>query len=119
MAFAMGRHVVVDLAQSFYAPPVNPPADRLPPGRWDVLRGRLAQAGLVINEGEAVERRLLELRGMYEPFVHALSLRLLLPLPPVLPDGEPVDNWQTSAWMRRTRSFRQLAGDQMADEHED
>ena len=34
---------------------------------------------------------------MYEPFVHALSLRFLMPLPPVFTDDEPVDNWQTSA----------------------
>ena len=56
-----------------------------------------------------MDRRLAELRGMYEPFVNALSRFLLLPLPPVLPDGEPVDNWQTSAWMRRTKGFGQLS----------
>jgi hypothetical protein len=119
LAFAMGRHVVVDLAQSIYVPPVDPPADRLAPERWNALRDRLAQVGLTLDEGQAAAKRLAELRSMYEPFVHALSLHLLLPLPPFLPDGEPVDNWQTSAWMRRTRGFRQLAGDQMADEHED
>ena len=64
-------------------------------------------------------RRLRELRGMYEPFVTALSVRFLLPLPPFLPDGEPVDNWQTSAWMRRTKGFHQLTGDDAVDDHED
>jgi hypothetical protein len=118
-AFAMGRHVVVDLAQIFDAPPVDPPTDRLPPGRWKTLYSRLQQAGMTLNEGEDVQRRLLELRGMYEPFVHALSLRFRLPLPPVVPDREPVDNWQTSAWMRRARGFRQLAGNEPADDHED
>ena len=54
---------------------------------------------------------------MYEPFVTALSIRFLMPLPPVFIDGEPVDNWQTSAWMRRTRGFRQLT--QTADDHDD
>ena len=34
MAFAMGRHVVVDLAQAFYAPPLDPPDDRLSEERW-------------------------------------------------------------------------------------
>ena len=34
MAFAMGRHAVVDLAQAFYAPPLDPPADRLSEERW-------------------------------------------------------------------------------------
>lgn len=117
LAFAMSRHVVVDLAQTFYAPPVNPPDDRLPPERWKILRESLRQAGLELNDGEAVEKRLNELRGMYEPFISALSLRFLMALPPVFIDGDPVDNWQTSAWMRRTRGFRQLA--QAPDDHED
>ncbi len=38
MVFAMGRHVVVDLAQAFYAPPIDPPADRLPPDQLAALR---------------------------------------------------------------------------------
>ena len=54
---------------------------------WNALRDLLGKAGLELNDGEAVERRLTELRGMYEPFVTALSLRFLMPLPPVLPDG--------------------------------
>jgi Ion channel len=117
LAFAMSRHVVVDLAQTFYAPPVDPPADRLPPERWKTLRESLEQAGLELKDGEAVEKRLTELRGMYEPFVVALSQRFLIPLPPVFIDGEPVDNWQTSAWMRRARGFRQLT--ETIDDHDD
>ncbi len=119
MAFAMGRHVVVDLAQAFHAPPVDPPMDRLAQEQWTALRDLLGKAGLNLNEGEAVELRLRELRGMYEPFVTALSIRFLMPLPPVLPAGEPVDNWQTSAWMRRTRGFHQLTAVDSFDDHED
>ncbi len=119
MAFAMGRHVVVDLAQAFYAPPIDPPTDRLPPEQWNALRDLLGKAGLTLTEGEAVELRLRELRGMYEPFITALSIRFLMPLPPVLPAGEPVDNWQTSAWMRRTRGFHQLTSVAAPDDHED
>jgi Ion channel len=117
LTFAMSRHIVVDLAQTFYAPPVDPPADRLPLEQWKNLRESLQQAGVKLNEGEAVEKRLNELRGMYEPFVTALSLRFLMPLPPVFIEGEPVDNWQTSAWMRRTRGFRQLT--KSIDDHDD
>jgi hypothetical protein len=119
MAFAMGRHVVVDLAQALYARPVDPPSDRLSPERWKALHGLLSSAGLTLNDGEAAAKRLAELRGMYEPFVTALSIRLLIPLPPIYPDGEPVDNWQTSAWMRRTRGFDQLAGGGTIDDHDD
>ena len=119
LTFAMGRHVVVDLAQVFHAPPVEPAADRLPPDRLAALRAHLGKAGLQLRDGQDVESRLTELRAMYEPFVHALSLRFMMPLPPVFTDGEPVDNWQTSAWMRRTRGFRHLAATEPADEHED
>jgi hypothetical protein len=42
-----------------------------------------------------------------------------MPLPPIFPEGEPVDNWQTSAWMRRARGFRQLTIADSIDEHED
>jgi Ion channel len=119
MTFAMGRHVAVDLAQVYQAPPIDPPTDRLPPARLTVLRSRLEQAGLELRDGEAVERRLTELRGMYEPFVSALSAWFLMPLPPVFPESEPVDNWQTSAWMRRTKGFRQLTAVDAFDDHED
>lgn len=56
---------------------------------------------------------------MYEPFVHALSRRLLRPLPSVVFEGEPVNNWQTSAWMRRPRGFGQLRAAEPGDDHAD
>jgi hypothetical protein len=119
MTFAMGRHVVVDLAQVFQAPPVEPVVNRLPPERLAALRETLHTSGFELQADEAADKRLAELRGMYEPFVQALSLRFHMPLPPIFPEGEPVDNWQTSAWMRRTRGFRQLTVADSIDEHED
>ena len=56
---------------------------------------------------------------MYEPFVNALSRHFLLALPPVLPDATPVDNWQTSAWMRRTGGLGSLVPSQPGDDHDD
>ena len=57
---------------------------------------------------------------MYEPFVHALSERFLMPLPPMMIDDEhAVDNWQTSAWMRRTRGIGQLRAVEPGDDHAD
>jgi Ion channel len=119
MTFAMGRHVVVDLSQVYHVPPVRLEPDRLPPERLRALREHLKSAGLELKDGEVEDRRLAELRGMYEPFVNALSRYLLLPLPPVLSEGEPVDNWQTSAWMRRTRGLGQLATADPGDDHAD
>jgi Ion channel len=119
LTFAMARHVAVDLCQAVDAPPVEPPEDRLPPDRLRALRESLREAGLELAAGGAAADRLAELRGMYEPFVQALSVRFLMPLPPVLIEGEPVDNWQTSAWMRRTRGIRQLRAAEPGDDHAD
>jgi hypothetical protein len=119
LTFAMGRHVVVDLAQVFQTPPVELPTDRLPSARLMVLRTHLENSGMKLRSDEIALQRLAELRAMYEPFVHALSLNFLLPLPPVLIDGEPVDNWQTSAWMRRARGFQHLSPSAAVDEHDD
>jgi hypothetical protein len=54
---------------------------------------------------------------MYEPFVSALSRHFLLDLPPVLPNSPPVDNWQTSAWMRRTGGIGALTPPEPGDDH--
>jgi hypothetical protein len=52
----------------------------------------------MLNEGEATEKRLAHLRGMYEPFVSAMANYLLVSLPAWVVTGEVVDDWQTSAW---------------------
>ena len=119
LTFAMARHVVVDLAQVYHVPPEEPAHDRLPEDGLRRLREELRAAGLGLRDGEAADRRLSELRGAYEPFLAALSRHFLLDLPPVLPESTPVDNWQTSAWMRRTRGLGGLTAADAADDHAD
>jgi hypothetical protein len=53
---------------------------------------------LPLLSGDAAEKTLEELRAMYEPYVAALSRRLLMDLPPWLIDRDPQDNWRTTAW---------------------
>jgi hypothetical protein len=97
--FAMARHTAVDLAQVFGVPPIPKSRwNRLSPADFTRLRETLAASGILLNDGEATEKRLAQLRGMYEPFVSALSDYLLLPLPEWVVTGEVVDDWQTSAW---------------------
>jgi hypothetical protein len=119
LTFATSRHAVVDLAQVYGVPPIEPVPSRLPEERLGRLREVFSASGLELPEGVAVDRKLSELRGMYEPFLNALSRHFLLPMPPILPDSAPVDNWQTSAWMRRTRGIGDLAHSEPGDDHVD
>lgn len=98
MTFAIARHAVVDLAQVFMTPPRLPASDRLPAERFDELSRYLETAGLRLRHPESAAHRLAEMRRLYEPYVHALSQYLRLPLPPWTPLEARADNWQTSAW---------------------
>jgi Ion channel len=108
LTFAMARHTAVDLALVFRSQPLPPDPDRLPAERLLRLRELLAGAGLELRDAGTFETKLAELRGMYEPFVNAIGQYLLLPLPAVLSDKATVDNWQTSAWMRRVAGIGRL-----------
>jgi hypothetical protein len=116
LTFAMARHAAVDLALIFRTPPRTPEPDRLPPDRMRQLCEDLQAAGLVTRGGPAAGERLAELRAMYEPFVTTLGAYFLLTVPPVVPDKAVVDNWQTSAWTRRTAGIGSL---RVADDHFD
>lgn len=108
LTFAVARHAAVDLALVFKTPPAAPEADRFPEDQLLKLRELLREAGVAVHEGPAAAAKLAELRGLYEPFVHALARYFLFALPPVLPDKPGVDNWQTSAWTRRTPGIGKL-----------
>src|SRR5439155_16094202 len=62
------------------------------------MRDSLAEVGLRLQHEENAEKRLADIRRMYEPFVNALAEHLLVPLPPWIPATKLVDDWQTSAW---------------------
>src|SRR5262249_41364891 len=119
LTFAMARHVVVDLALVFRTPPIPPDPDRLSDDTLRRLRELLGEAGLLLRDGPGVDAKLTELRGMYEPFVNALARHFLLTLPPVVPEKTTVDNWQTSAWMRRVPGIGRLPVPDGRDEHFD
>jgi hypothetical protein len=68
----------------------------------------LEEAGLPLRDGAAFDQKLAALRALYEPFVNALAQLLLFRLPPVVPEKATVDNWQTSAWTRRTPGIDRL-----------
>jgi hypothetical protein len=96
-AFAMARHAVVDLAQVLGTSP-TPGVNRLSSSDFAHLQDVLAASGIHWKEGTATEQKLAELRETYEPFVSALATRIQVSLPPWLPPGNSLDDWQTSAW---------------------
>ena len=100
LTFAMARHAVVDLALIFKTPPHTPEQERL--SDEDLLRLSVALAAENVDllSGEEVNKKLRELRLMYEPYVYALSRFLDLKLPPWISDADRRDDWQTSVWDR-------------------
>ena len=100
LTFAMCRHTIADLAQVFSARPRAASYDRLPPADFARLRASLAHAGYELRNDEASNRKLKELRDMYEPYLHALAHYLYVELPPWILSKEITDNWKTSAWGR-------------------
>jgi hypothetical protein len=100
LTFAMARHAAVDLGLVYKIPPVTPDRDRLPAEHLQELLESLRKAGLSLHDGPGIAAKLADLRGMYEPFVNALSRLFLFHLPPIAPEPT-ADNWQRSAWMPR------------------
>jgi hypothetical protein len=100
LTFAMARHAIVDLALVLHTAPREPKIDRLPAADLAALRSVLKEEGLSMQEGAEVDQRLHELRRTYEPYVHALSIRLRLSVPPWISRSGRADNWQVSAWER-------------------
>jgi hypothetical protein len=108
LTFAMARHAVVDLSLIFGVTPRWPDPDRLTPAQLTSLRSRLITAGLQPREGDEEDRKLMELRGMYEPFIFALSAHFLLALPPWIPESAIADNWQASVSTPKRSRIRAL-----------
>jgi hypothetical protein len=109
--FAIARHAAVDLAQVYGTPPMNPTLNRLSPEDFARMRNSLAEVGLRFSNEESAEKRLADIRRMYEPFVNALADHLLVSLPPWVAAERGVDDWQTSAWDH----FAELSPERLAE----
>ncbi len=109
LAFAMARHAVVDLALIFHTGLVQPEPDRLPAEKRIRLHAMLQKAGLQLHDDAESAAKLCELRAMYEPFVNGLAKRFLFTLPPIVAEGEPIDNWQRAPGMKRARGAAEFA----------
>jgi voltage-gated potassium channel Kch len=117
LTFAMSRHAAVDLALIFKIPPLPPETNRLAPGRFLQLYAQLEQAGYSLHNAAEFDMKLTELREMYEPFVSALGKVFLFALPEILPEQTSADNWQRSAWQKRTPKLDELRPPASSETH--
>jgi hypothetical protein len=117
LTFAIARHAVVDLSQVFGTPPKALPIDRLPTANLRLIRDTLAQHGLKLHDGEEADRKLVALRGMYEPYIYALATYLKQSLPPWIPQKKGKDNWQTTAWGESSGLVEKKAETVAVDDH--
>jgi hypothetical protein len=117
LTFAMARHTAVDLSQVFKMRPRALPHNRLPAEDLRRIRDVLAQHGVKLPDGPDADRKLTDLRNMYEPYLYALAEYLSLSLPPWIPAKKGKDNWQTTAWGRSAGLVEKEAAAIGADEH--
>ena len=121
LTFAVARHAVTDIAQVLSAAPRPIHPDRLPPTEFKRLCALLAPAGIGFccgtQSAAEAEERLREFRAMYEPYLHGLAMRLVLPLPPWIPEGEAHYNWRSTAWQRRLEGKAAAETFDPSDEH--
>jgi hypothetical protein len=119
LTFAIARHAVVDLSQVFNTSPQELSKDRLPTVELRKIREVLLNHGLKLHDTPEADRRLTELRQMYEPYIYALATYLNQSLPPWIPPRKGKDNWQTTAW-GQARGFVKSSEEQPAvtvDDH--
>jgi hypothetical protein len=109
LTFAMARHAAVDLAQVVNAKHDPTQGDRLPEAEFEPLRDALGKAGLRLRSDEYGRAKLARLRSLYEPYVHATGLNLMLTLPAWRHEEKKRDNWQAGPWDRLIQA-RGLAG---------
>lgn len=99
LTFAISRHAIVDLAQVLNCPPRPTIDERLPANELARLKDGLSTAGIAQCRPEG-DQTLRELRQMYEPYIAALSARLIMPVGAWTAEKTQADNWRTTAWAR-------------------
>jgi ion channel len=112
LTFAMARHAVVDLSLVFRTRPKEPKPERLLPERLAELRAHLAAGGVKLREGKDADRKLAELRWLYEPYVHALATYFRTTVPPWIAEENRTDNWQANVWERRIVARKEAGRDE-------
>ena len=117
LTFAIARHAVVDLAEVLRVPASRPAQDRLPPKDVAQVRNLLVECRASSKCGESGDKKLIELREMYEPYLNGLSMRLLMPLPSWGVGHRFVENWKRSAWGKISSGPAESGGSSSESSH--
>jgi hypothetical protein len=117
LTFAIARHAVVDLAEVLRVPASRPAQDRLPPKDVEQVRNLLVECRASSKCGESGDKKLIELREMYEPYLNGLSMRLLMPLPSWGVGHRFVENWKRSAWGKISSGPAESGGSSSESSH--
>jgi hypothetical protein len=117
LTFAMARHAVVDLAQVVNAQYSPHDASRLSTDDLTRLRAHLVEEGVNFYDKADAPERIAELRVLYEPYLYALSRRLVMTLPPWIHAEHKKDNWQGGPWDRAIQARALEHPGHAADDH--
>ena len=117
LTFAMARHAAVDLAQVVNAQYSPHDENRLAPEDLARLRSDLATHGVSLIDHTDAPERLAELRILYEPYLYALSRRLVMPLPQWIDADRKKDNWQSGPWDRAIQAQALVHPGHVVDDH--
>ncbi len=98
LTFAMARHAAVDLTQVINARYDPHFPERLSNSDLQQLRNELGRRGVTLSDAANFERKLAELRVLYEPYLQALARRLAITLPAWLALEHKKDNWRSAPW---------------------
>jgi hypothetical protein len=105
LTFAMARHALVDLVLVFHLKErkewaAQQQIDRLPSADFRRLCGLLSGTEVELCGDPASEERLRAIRKLYEPYAHALSEYLGMPVSEWLSEPKKGDQWSTVAGLR-------------------
>jgi len=124
LTFAMARHAAVDLAQVVNAEYSPHDLDRFTAADRARLNTELAWRGVTLGAAKGEDKdkagapdRLTQLREVYEPYIHALSRRLVMSLPPWIHSNRVKDNWQGGPWDRAIQARALERPGRAADDH--
>jgi hypothetical protein len=92
LTLALARHAVIDLCTVLKLAPRSG-VDRLGPAEEDRLESFLTKVGVRLRTEESSVTEFTALRATYEPYVQALSVHVMMPLPDWVSREREQDHW--------------------------